>query len=196
MPRIAPIDPATATGETADHLATTRKMFGGTPNLFITAAHSPTALGAMVSLFAHTGRSALGGKVGEQIAIAIAQSNRCGYCLAAHTAIGTLHGLAPAALDDARQARSSDPRTAALMRLAVVINQARGHIDDATLDAAREAGLTDAEIVDVVSHVALNVFTNYLNTVAQTAIDFPVVSLALPAGSELDPFDAIPSLTA
>jgi uncharacterized peroxidase-related enzyme len=196
MPRIAPIDPATATGETADHLATTRRMFGGTPNLFITAAHSPTALGAMVSLFAHTGRSALGGKVGEQIAIAIAQANGCGYCLSAHTAIGTLHGLPPAALDDARQARSSDPRTAALLRLAVAINQARGHIDDATIDAARDAGITDAEIVDVVSHVALNVFTNYLNTVARTEIDFPVVSLALPAPSELDPSDAVPSLTA
>ena len=61
------------------------------------------------------------------------------------------------------------------MRLAVAINEARGHIDDATLDAAREAGITDAEIVDVVSHVALNVFTNYLNSVAQTTIDFPVV---------------------
>ena len=196
MPRIAPIDPATASGEAADHLATTRKMFGGTPNLFTTAAHSATALGAMVSLFAHTGRSALGGKVGEQIAIAIAQSNRCGYCLSAHTAIGTLHGLAPAALDEARQARASDPRTAALLRLAVAINQARGHIDDATLDSAREAGITDAEIVDVVSHVALNVFTNYLNTVAQTPIDFPEVPLAPLAASDPDTFEAVPSFTA
>lgn len=196
MPRIAPIDPTTAAGEAATHLATTRKMFGGTPNLFTTAAHSPTALGAMVSLFAHTGRSALGGKVGEQIAIAIAQANRCGYCLSAHTAIGTLHGLTPSALDAARQARSSDPRTAALMRLAVAINQARGHIDDATLDAAREAGITDAEIVDVVSHVALNVFTNYLNTVAQTAIDFPEVPLAPLAASDPDTVEAVPSLTA
>ena len=196
MPRITPVDPATATGDAAVHLATTRRMFGGTPNLFTTAAHSPTALGAMVALFAHTGKSALGGKVGEQIAIAIAQANRCGYCLSAHTAIGTMHGLAPAALDDARHARSSDPRASALMRLAVAINQARGHVDDATLDAARNAGITDAEIVDVVSHVALNVFTNYLNTVAQTTIDFPEVSLALPAASDLDAVDAVPSVTA
>lgn len=195
MSRIPPIDPSAATGEAADHLATTRKMFGGTPNLFTTAAHSPTALGAMVSLFAHTGRSPLGHAVGEQIAVAIAQSNRCGYCLSAHTAIGTLYGLAPAALDDARRARSADARTDALLRLAVAINQARGHVDDATLDAARDAGITDAEIVDVVSHVALNVFTNYLNTVAQTEIDFPVVPLALPEASDPETADAIASLT-
>lgn len=194
MPRIAPIDPATATGETAEHLAATRRMFGGTPNLFTTAAHSPTALGAMVSLFAHTGRSALGHKVGEQIAIAIAQANRCAYCLSAHTAIGTLYGLAPATLDEARRGRSSDPHTEALLRLAVAVNQARGHVDDATLAAARRAGITDAEIVDVVSHVALNVFTNYLNTVAQTAIDFSEVSLALPAAAERDAFEPVSSL--
>jgi alkylhydroperoxidase family enzyme len=60
----------------------------------------------------------------------------------------------------------------------VAVNVARGHIDDATLAIARDAGLTDAEIVEVVAHVALNVFTNYLNTVAQTTIDFPEVPVA------------------
>ena len=177
MPRIAPLDPATATGDTTAHLATTKKMFGGTPNLFTTAAQSPAALHALNGLFAALGKSSLGAKRGEQLAIAVAQANGCGYCLSAHTAIGGMYGLDAATLAAAKGATAGDPKTTALLRLAVAINDARGHIPDATLAAARAAGISDAEIVETVAHVALNVFTNYLNTVAQTAIDFPVVAL-------------------
>jgi uncharacterized peroxidase-related enzyme len=178
MPRIPQIDPSIATGETAAQLAIARKMFGGTPNLVTTAAQSPAAVGAMLSLFAHLGKSSLGPRAGEQIALAIAQSNGCGYCLSAHTAIGALHGLSPAAVAAARRAEAADPKTAALLRLAVAINHDRGHIADSDLAAARAAGLSDAEIVEVIGHVALNVFTNYLNSVAETPIDFPQVTLA------------------
>lgn len=175
MPRIATLDPSTATGDTAVHLATVHKMLGGTPNLFTTAAQSPAALGALVSLFGYAARASLGARKAEQIALAVAQRNGCGYCLSAHTALGKLHGLDEATITAARSAQSLDVRTAALLGLAVEINQTRGHIDDATLGAARDAGLSDAEIVEVVFLVALNVFTNYLNSVAQTTIDFPVV---------------------
>jgi uncharacterized peroxidase-related enzyme len=175
MPRIAPIDPSSATGDTATHLAAVRSMLGGTPNLFTTAAHSAAALGALVSLFTHAGRVSLGARAGEQIALAIAQRNGCGYCLSAHTALGALHGVDRETLTAARAAESTDPRTSALLALAVAINEERGHIDDTALDGARGAGLTDAEIVETVFLVALNVFTNYLNSVARTAIDFPVV---------------------
>jgi uncharacterized peroxidase-related enzyme len=177
MPRIRPIDPATATCEAATHLATTRKMFGGTPNLFTTAANAPAALNALLGLFASVGTSSLGAKRGEQIAIAIAQSNGCGYCLAAHTAIGGMNGLDPAALASAKQAASPDAKTAAILKLAVAINEKQGRIDDRALAAASAAGVTDAEVVEIVAHVALNVFTNYLNGVSQTEIDFPVVAL-------------------
>ena len=177
MPRIQPIDPVAATGEAATQLAVARKMFGGTPNLVTTAALSPAVLQGMLGMFASLGKASLGARAGEKIAIAVAQANGCGYCLSAHTAIGTLHGVEAAALTDARRASSDDPKTAALLRLAVEINSTRGHISDATLAAARQAGLTDAEVVEVVGHVALNVFTNYLNNVSRTDIDFPVVEL-------------------
>ena len=181
MPRIVPIDPTTATGETAAHLATVRRMFGATPNLFTTAAHSTAALGAMLGMFGNLGKASVGARTGELIAIAIAQGNRCGYCLSSHTAIGRTIGLAPNALEAARHAQSSDAKTAALLELATAINRARGHIDDATLARARAAGITDTEIVESVALVALNVFTNYLNIVAQTEIDFPKVALSAAA---------------
>lgn len=177
MPRIQPIHPDAATGETATHYATTKKLFGRVPNLFATAGNAPSTLGAMLGMFANVGKGTLGAKVGEQIAIAVAQSNGCGYCLSAHSAIGTMHGLPPAELAAAKAATSATPKTAALLRLAVAINTARGKVSDAVLAEARSAGITDAEIVEVVGHVALNVFTNYLNNVSGTEIDFPVVAL-------------------
>ena len=178
MPRIQPIDPSTASGETAAHLAATRKMFGGIPNLFATAAQSPAALGAMLGLFGSTGKSSLGPRTGELIALTVAQSNGCAYCLSAHTAIGKSLRLSDAQLAAARDARADDSKTQALLELAASINESRGHVTDDALAAARSAGITDAEIVEVVAHVALNVFTNYLNTVAQTTIDFPEVPLS------------------
>lgn len=177
MPRISPLDPATATGDTATHLDAVRRLLGGTPNLFTTAAHSPVALGVLASMFASLGKSSVGGRTGELLAIAIAQSNGCGYCLAAHTAIGTSLGLGADALSAARTASAADARTTAILSLAVSINRSRGKIADAELTAARAAGLSDREIVDVVALVALNVFTNYLNNVAETTIDFPEVPL-------------------
>jgi alkylhydroperoxidase family enzyme len=39
------------------------------------------------------------------------------------------------------------------------------------------AGYDDAQLVEIVLHVALNTWTNYINEVAKTDIDFPVVTL-------------------
>jgi uncharacterized peroxidase-related enzyme len=177
MPRIQPVNVATATGEAAAQLAATKAAFGGTPNLFTTAAQSPAALEAMLGLFKSTGKSSLGAKIGEQIAVAVAQANGCGYCLSAHTAIGAMHGLDAATLAGARHAKSSSSKTAAILTLALAIVHTRGQVSDDALATARRAGVTDTEIVEIVAHVALNVFTNYLNNVAQTTIDFPEVAL-------------------
>src|ERR1041384_37218 len=157
MPRITPLDPATATGAAAQHLATTKKMFGSTPNLFTMAAIAPSALEAVNALFAATGKSSLGPQRGELIAIAVSQSNRCGYCVSAHTAIGALHGLDPASLAAAKRGASTDPKSAALMRLAISIDEARGHIPDTALADAKAAGISEAEAIEVVSHVGLTV---------------------------------------
>lgn len=178
MPRIQPLDPAAATGPVTDQLAVTRKMLGATPNLFTTAANSTAALTAMNAFFQALGKGRLGGKIGERIAIAVAQVNGCEYCLSAHTALGQMHGVDAAELDAARNGISSDARAQAAVTLALDIVDTKGRVSDGSLGEARAAGLTDSDIVEIVAHVALNVFTNYLNNLAGTEVDFPVVSLA------------------
>jgi alkylhydroperoxidase family enzyme len=62
------------------------------------------------------------------------------------------------------------------VRFAASIVTARGHVSDADLSAVRAAGFSDADIVEIVLNVALNTLTNYVNEVAKTDVDFPVVA--------------------
>jgi uncharacterized peroxidase-related enzyme len=174
MSRIAAIDPSTASAAVKPLLDGVQKGMGMTPNLFRVAAQSPAALEALVSLFGATGKGSFNARTREAVALAVSEANGCDYCLSAHTAIGKHAGLSDAALEQARLAESDDAHLGALLKLARAILDRRGRIGEG-LDAARRAGVTDAEVVEVVANVALTIFTNYLNEAAGTDMDFPVV---------------------
>lgn len=196
MNRIPTIDPLTAQGTAAQLFAGVKAKLGVVPNLMRTVAQSPAALEAYLGFGATLGKGVLPAAVREQLALAVAEANGCDYCLSAHSLLGKGAGLTPAAIEAARRGQAADGKVGALLQFARVVLETRGQVPDEALAAVRAAGATDAEIVEVVAHVALNVFTNYLNTVAQTAIDFPEVSLAIPSASDLDSFEAVPSFTA
>jgi AhpD family alkylhydroperoxidase len=122
-------------------------------------------------------KGSFGPKLREQIALAVGQANQCAYCVSAHTLLGAKAGLSETEAMAARSGEAGDARSAAVLRLALAINGKQGRPTDADLAAARAAGLGDAEIAETVANVALNVFTNYFNHVADTQIDFPVVKL-------------------
>jgi AhpD family alkylhydroperoxidase len=175
MTRIPTIDPAVAHGKTQDLLAAVARTFGRVPNLFKVAAQSPAALDGLLALFGALQETALPASVRESVALAVAEHNTCGYCLAAHTALGRHAGLGSDEIIAARQGRARDRRAGAALALAVAIIDAKGHVADQDLAAARQV-LEAGEVVEVVALVALNVFTNYLNSVAATAVDFPAVA--------------------
>lgn len=151
------------------------RQLGVVPNFYRLLASSPATLTA-VSVFGAALGKALDVKTREKIAVAVAQTNGCDYCLSAHTYIGqNLARIAPDELARNRRGASSDPRTEAILRFAVKVAETRGKIADADLAAIKVAGLTDGEIVEVVAVVAENFLTNLLNNVAQTDIDFPPV---------------------
>lgn len=179
MSRIAALDPTNATGPTAALFTAVKAKLGMVPNLMRTFGHSPAVLQGYLGFSGALASGTLGGKVGEQIALAVAQTNECDYCLAAHSLLGQGAGLSADAIADARRVRATDPKTDALLKFAAVVVESRGLVPDTTLAAVRAAGATDAEIVETVAHVALNILTNYTNHVAQIAIDFPKAA-ALP----------------
>jgi len=151
------------------------KQLGSAPNMFRLEAQSPAALEGHLGLSGALAKGRLPAATRERIALAIAEFNGCGYCLSAHTYVaGNLAKLPPEEIAANRNGRSTDAKADAAVIFARKVAELRGHVADADLAAVRAAGYDDAQIVEIVQHVALNVFTNYLNEVARTEIDFPV----------------------
>ena len=177
MPRIPAVDPASATGKAKDLLAAVQKALGATPNLMRTMANAPAVLDGYLAFSSALRGGGLGPEAREAVALALAGANGCGYCASAHTFLAGKAGVARDELARNLAGGSADPRTAAILALARRVVATRGQVADADIAAARTAGLDDAAIVETVALVALNVLTNYLNNLAQTAIDFPAVEL-------------------
>ena len=158
-------------------LAAVEKQLGSVPNLFRVAGNSPAALEGYLGMLGALAKGALPAATRERIALAVAEVNGCDYCLAAHTSLGrNLAKLDDAEIAANRAGGSRDAMAAAAVGFAVRVARARGHVDAGALQAVRGAGWTDAQIVEIVQHVALNTWTNYLNEVAGTEIDFPAVA--------------------
>lgn len=176
MSRInTPDDIASAPAAAQPLLHAVEKQLGVVPNLFRVVANSPAALQGYLDLSGALGKGSLPAQTRERIALAVAEVNGCHYCLSAHTYLG--RNLAK--LDDAemlanRRGTSHDAKADAAVRFAVKVATARGHVADGDVQALRAAGYDAGQIVEIVMHVALNTWTNYINEVAQTEIDFPV----------------------
>jgi uncharacterized peroxidase-related enzyme len=170
--RIAPVDPDHATGAIKRLFAEIRARFALVPGLFRVLANAPAALEGLMGLGAALARGTLDERTRERLALAIAESNLCAYCLSAHRALAWKAGLTQAEIDDAVRAIAADERTDAILKLARSIVVQRGELADADLMRARAAGLSDGEIVETVANVALNIFENYMSHVARVPIDF------------------------
>lgn len=173
MSRIHAISPESATGQARSLLEAVRGKLGLVPNMTRAMANSPAVLDAYLQFSGAIGKGTLSAKVREQIALAVAQANGCVYCLAAHSTIGTMVGLTAEQVQDSRLGTAVDPEAEALLRFALKVVAARGRISDNDLTEARAAGLGDGTLAEVVANVALHVFTNYFNLVADTDLDFP-----------------------
>lgn len=183
MPNIQPIDQTSAPAEAAELLSAVKQQLGMVPNIFGTMAHSPAVLGAYLSFATAIGGGALPAKLREQIALAVAGENACDYCASAHSALGSQHGLSSDEVTQNLRGRATDPKSQAALRFATRVVAARGNISDGDLEAVRNAGYSDGEVIEIIGHVALNLFTNYFNHIAGTEIDFPVVRTSAAAAA-------------
>jgi uncharacterized peroxidase-related enzyme len=177
MSRI-PTPPSIEAAPAASHpfLQAVHKQLGSVPNLFRVVSHSPAALEGYLGMSGALAKGRLPAATRERIALAVAELNQCDYCLAAHSYLGrNLARLDDAEIRANRAGHSHDPQADAAVRFAVKVVQDRGHVSDAEVQAVRDAGYDDAQLVEIVQHVALNTWTNYLNSVAGTVVDFPVV---------------------
>ncbi|THJ24900.1 MAG: carboxymuconolactone decarboxylase family protein [Nitrospira sp. CG24E] len=176
MNRIAQLDPQTTTGQAKILFDGVQGKLGVVPNLIRVLGNAPAALKGYLNFSAALADGSFTPKVREQIALTVAETNQCAYCLSAHSFLAGKIGMTRQDLADARQANAADKRTDAILKLAQSIVVQRGELGATGLEQARHAGLTDGEIVETVAHVALNIFSNYVNHIAGTVVDFPEVT--------------------
>jgi AhpD family alkylhydroperoxidase len=173
--RITQLDPTQALGNTKQLFDRVQAKLGTVPNFFRVLGNSPAALEGYLNFSGALATGNFDVKVREQIALTVAESNLCGYCLSAHTFTGDKVGLSEKEIADAIHATATIGKIDAALKLARGIVVQRGEVRDSDLERARIFGLTDGEIVETVANVVLNILTNYVNHVARTLVDFPEV---------------------
>lgn len=170
------IQTETATGEAASLLTAVQRALGLTPNLARAMASSPAALRGYLDFSGALRRGSLPAAVRERIALLVAQEHRCDYGLSAHTFLATKRGaLTEGEAACARQGAAEDATGAAALCFAAALLRGHGDVTNDELATARDAGLTDGQLVEIVANVALGVFTDYLTKAGRVAVDWPLV---------------------
>lgn len=177
MSRINVVEVQQANAEQKALFDAIQGQLGMVPNFLKVFANSPSALKAFLGFYGIASEGSLNPQTKERIAIALAQQNTCEYCLSAHTAIGRKAGLNGDEMAANRAGSSTDAKAAVAVKLARSLVEHKGDITSAELIEARTAGYSDAEIVEVIMHVGLNLLTNILGKASRVDIDFPKVAV-------------------
>ena len=175
MPRIQPVTLESADDAQTEVLQTAKKKMGKIPNIVATMANSPAVANAYLGFSQALAGGSLSPQLREQLALTVGQTNGCDYCVSAHAALGARAGLSDDDVAAARLADAADEKNRAALAFAKKLVDDRGYVGDADVEALRSAGYSNGEVAEIVAAVALNIFTNYFNHVAETEIDFPTV---------------------
>ncbi|MBF0253654.1 MAG: carboxymuconolactone decarboxylase family protein [Candidatus Omnitrophica bacterium] len=173
MPNIEPVDPAKAEGKTKELLDKVSQKFGRIPNIFKVMGHSPAVLESYLAQSSALESTTINPKLKERIALAVAQTNQCDYCLAAHSAIGQSLGLAAEEMLKNRRYTSDCKKSEAALAFVRILLDTKGSVPSKDIAALKSAGFDSTQIMEIVGVVAQNLLTNFVNHAADTAVDFP-----------------------
>lgn len=178
MQRITALNPDTTTGKSKELFNAVQTKLGMVPNMMRTMGNSPAVLSGYLSFSGALGESSIGAKLGEQIALTVANANSCEYCNAAHSFIGEkLAGLDIESIVNAKEGKAADAKIQAALTFARTLVIKKGKVNDADVNMLKDAGYNEAAIAEIIAHTALNIFTNYFNNATNVLVDFPQVEL-------------------
>ncbi|RCS43270.1 carboxymuconolactone decarboxylase family protein [Bremerella cremea] len=183
MQRLNSVDLQSATGRTQELLESVKGVFGTIPNSAQVMANSPAVLSSFLAFSTAMADTKIDAKLQNQLKLITSEKNECDYCSSLLVAVAPAMGLSSADVLAGRSGHSEDTRTKAALAFAHDVLENRGKVSDARLAAVREAGFSDAEIVEMVASVVLGCFTNFLNNVADTELDIPAAEPLAPAAS-------------
>lgn len=165
----------TAPPKSKELLAGVEQGVGKSSNMMRIVANSPAILGAYLQFNQAFDQARMTPKLRALITAAVAELNGCDYTLSTAMVLGPRAGATVEELNAARQIRASDPKITAALQFTAQTVKERGQVSAAEVEKLHGAGFDDEEIVEIVALIALNIFRNYINLVAGTEIDFPVV---------------------
>ena len=178
MSRLTAIQPDAATGATAEVFAKIRKAVGKVPNAYATiGTHSPEALGALLGTEAVIAAGTLSKADIETVKLAVSEVAGCDYCVAAHVLAGKFAGLAPQTMKQIRTgAPTGEAKRDALVHYVRTLVTTHGTVPESAVNAIREAGYTERQVIEIALAIASITFTNLVNRVNDTTLDFPPVA--------------------
>ncbi len=153
-----------------------KKQMGTVPHIFATMGNSPAVLEGYLAFSGALASGELSAALKEQIALTVAGQNQCDYCASAHSFLAQHAGVSESEIQNNLSAKSSDEKTSVILGFVQEVVSKQGVIDPLSVQSLRDAGVTDSELVEIIAHVGVNIFTNYFNHIAGTEIDFPVVN--------------------
>ena len=164
--------------ETAELFGTIKRNIGKLPNVYATiGSNSPAVLAHVLGTGATLAKSSLTKREQEAINLAVSEATGCDYCVAAHTMTGKMAGYTA---EQTRELRSGsfaeDARIDALVKFALHLVQQRGTLDADAIDALKAAGFDDRQLVEIPLVVSAILFTNMVNRINDTTLDFPKVA--------------------
>ena len=175
MMKIQAIKPEVATEAAKVTMEMVNKKLGRVPNMYQVMANSPAVLEAYVKFNSALSGGTLGNKMAELIALATAEANTCSYCLSAHSFLGTKVGLTDEQMLEGRAFYSQDEKMNAGLLFAKKILENPKNISSADVEPLRNVCYSDGDILEIVANVIRNIFTNYINIIAETEVDWPII---------------------
>lgn len=179
MKKIKAISPEQASDAAKATLEMVNKKLGRVPNMYQVMANSPAVLEAYVKFNGALSGGTLGSKMAELIALAAAEHNSCSYCLSAHSFLGAKAGLSDQQMSEGRVFHSQDGKMKAGLLFAKKILETPKEISSNDIEPLRNAGYSDGDILEIVVNVVRNIFSNYVNIISETEVDWPVIVKSL-----------------
>ncbi len=174
MSRLADIREQDATGKAADIFAGIKKAMGKVPNAYLAiGGHSPAALQQALAHNAMLHKGSLSAQQLEAINLSVSEATGCDYCLAAHT----LMAKKPLSSEQIHALRrgeyAEEAQLDALVKFAQTLVTTTGTLPEADVAALRNAGFSDQQVIEIISAISAILFTNMVNRVNDTVVDFP-----------------------
>jgi uncharacterized peroxidase-related enzyme len=179
MTKIQKISPEVASEAAKITFEMVSKKLGRVPNMYQVMANSPAVLEAYVKFNGALSMGVLGNKMAELIALATAESNACSYCLSAHSFLGSKVGLSEEQMLEGRMFHSQDEKMNIGLLFAKKMIENPKEISSLDIEPLRRIGYTDGDILEIVANVIRNIFTNYINIISETEVDWPIIVKSL-----------------